>query len=83
MGSQIRISDKKTTRTSKNTKKGHGNIFRRIGKSTTTTTKKKLDQKVQAKEGKLKRYRDRTKQCGQNRTLQNSESKFSQQVGGE
>ena len=38
------------------------------------------NQKVQEKKGRLKRYQYRTKQCRQNRTFQNKERKFYQQV---
>ena len=37
---------------------------------------------MRAKEGRLKRYRDKTKQYKQNRTFQNNERKFYQQLGG-
>ena len=40
-----------------------------------------MNQKVQTKEGKLKRYRQRVKQYRPNRTYQNNERKFYQQVG--
>ena len=40
-------------------------------------------QKVLAKEGRLKRYRQRVKQYRQNRTFQNNERKFYQQLGGD
>ena len=40
-------------------------------------------QKVLAKEGRLKRYRQRVKQYKQNRTFQNNERKFYQQLGGD
>ena len=40
-------------------------------------------QKVMAKEGRLKRYRQRVKQYRQNRTFQNNERKFYQQLGGD
>ena len=42
-----------------------------------------LNQKVLAKEGIVKRYRDRVKQYRQNRTFQNNEKKkkFYQEVG--
>ena len=40
-------------------------------------------QKVLAKEGRLKRYRQRVKQYTQNRTFQNDERKFYQQLGGD
>ena len=43
---------------------------------------KEINQKVLAKEGRLKRYRQRVKQYRQNRTFQNSERKFYQQLGG-
>ena len=33
-------------------------------------------------EGRLKRYRDRTKQYKQNRTFQNNENKFYEQISG-
>ena len=42
-----------------------------------------LYQKVLAKEGRLKRYRQRVKQYRQNRTFQNNERKFYQQLGGD
>ena len=41
-----------------------------------------INQKVLAKEGRLKRYRQRVKQCRQNRTFQNTARKFYQQLGG-
>ena len=41
-----------------------------------------INQKVLAKEGILKRYRQRVKQYRQNRTFQNNERKFYQQLGG-
>ena len=41
-----------------------------------------INQKVLAKEARLKRYRDRIKQYRQNRTFQNNERKFYPQVGG-
>ena len=40
-------------------------------------------QKVLAKEGRLKRYLQRVKQYRQNRTFQNNERKFYQQLGGD
>ena len=40
-------------------------------------------QKVLAKEGRLKRYRQRVKQYRQNRTFQNNERKLHQQLGGD
>ena len=41
-----------------------------------------INQKVLAKEERLKRYRQRVKQYRQNRTFQNHERKFYQQLGG-
>ena len=41
-----------------------------------------INQKVMAKEGRLKRYRRRVKQYRQNSTFQNNERKFYQQLGG-
>ena len=40
-----------------------------------------INQKVLAKEGRLKRYRQRVKQNRLNRTFQNNERKFYQQLG--
>ena len=45
-----------------------------------TTQVEKINQKILAKEGRLKRYRERVKQ---NRTFQNNERKFYLQDGGE
>ena len=42
-----------------------------------------INQKVLAKEGRLKRYRQRVKQYRQNRTFQNKERKFYRQLGGD
>ena len=41
-----------------------------------------INQKVLAKEGRLNRYRQKVKQYRQNRTSQNKERKFYQQLGG-
>ena len=43
---------------------------------------KEINQKVIVKEGRLKRYRQRVKQYRKNRTFQNNERKFYQQLGG-
>ena len=40
-----------------------------------------INQNVLAKEGRLKKYRQRVKQYKQNRIFQNNERKFSQQLG--
>ena len=59
------------------------------GKRMEKTTREKItvqleeiNQKVLANEGRLKRYRQRVKQCRQNRTFQNNKRKFYQQLGG-
>ena len=53
------------------------------GKRMEKTTREKITvQKVLAKEGRLKRYRQRVKQYRQNRTFQNNETKFYPQLGG-
>ena len=58
------------------------------GKKEQTTWEKiavqleEINQKVLAKEGRLKRYRQRVKQHRQNRTFQNNERKFYHQLGG-
>ena len=47
-----------------------------------TVQLEEINQKVLAKEGRLKRHRQRVKQYRQNRTFQNNERKFYQQLGG-
>ena len=47
-----------------------------------TVQLEEINQKVLAKERGLKRYRKRVKQYKQNRTFQNNERKFYQQLGG-
>ena len=47
-----------------------------------TVQLEEINQKVLAKEGRLKIYRQRVKQYRQNRTFQNHERKFYQQLGG-
>ena len=42
-----------------------------------------INQKLLAKEGRLKRYRKRVKQYRKSSTFQNNERKFSQQLGGD
>ena len=48
-----------------------------------TVQLEEIHQKVLEKEGRLKRYRQRVKQYRQNRTFQNNERKFYQQLGGD
>ena len=61
------------TRTDKEDKAIQGKITIKLGE---------INQKLLAKEGKLKKYRQRVKQYRQNRTFQNNERKSYQQVGG-
>ena len=66
-------------------KKNSGIIWNRKEKTThekLTIKLEEINQKVLAKEGRLKRYRQRVKQYRQNRTFQNNERKFYQQWGG-
>ena len=42
----------------------------------------KIKQKILAKEGRLKRYRQRVKQYRQNKTFENNERKYYQRLGG-
>ena len=46
-----------------------------------TTHLEEINQKLVAKEGRRKRYRDRVKQYRQNRTFLKNEKKFYQEVG--
>ena len=46
-----------------------------------TVQLEEINQKVLAKEGRLKRYRQRVKQYRENRTFQNNERKFYQRLG--
>ena len=81
MENQIRIADKKTTPTK--ILKKNMTIYSDEAKKLLLERRVQLEgtnQKVQVKEGRLKIYRDMTKQ---NRTFQNNERKFYQQVGGE
>ena len=78
--SQTWITNEKTT-TSKNTETEHKEIFRWNCKSMPTRTKNKTweDQpKNPGGKGRLKRYRDKTKQFRLNSTFQNNEKKFNQ-----
>ena len=52
---------------------------RNMGKITVQL--EQISQKILAKEGRLKRYRQKIKQYGQNRTFQNNEREFYQQLG--
>ena len=58
-------------------------IKRKQYKKKITKQLEEINQKVKAKEGRLRRYRQRVKQYRQNRIFQNNERKFNQQVGGD
>ena len=86
-GWEIRLESqiKKNTQTSPNNKKERR--WNKRGKKEQATWEKttvqlEINQKILAKEGRLKRYRQRVKQYRQNRTFQNNERKFYQQLGG-
>ena len=67
-------------------KKDAGIIMNRKEKTTQeklTIQLEEINQKVLAKEGRLMRYRQRVKQYRQNRTFQNNERKFYQQLEGD
>ena len=67
-------------------KKDAGIITNRKEKTTQeklTIQLEEINQKVPAKEGRLKRYRQRVKQYRQNRAFQNNVRKFYQQLGGD
>ena len=89
LGMSARNSDKKNPR--KQTKmikqKKDAGIMRTIKEKTTheklTIQLKEINQKVLAKEWRLKKYRQRVKQNRQNRTFQNNGRKFYQQLGGD
>ena len=87
-GWEIRLETqiKKTTKTSQNGLKNRGAEI--IGEKKEQATQEKItvqleeiNQKVLAKEGRLKRYRQKVKQYRQNRSFQNNERKFYLQLG--
>ena len=85
MGISTRNSDKKNLRKQvKMIKQKKDTGIIRNSKEKTTQEKltiqlEEINQKVLAKEGRLKRYQQRVKQYRQNRTFQNNERKFYQQ----
>ena len=88
MRNSTRNSDKKSTKKAKmiKQKKDAGIIKNRKEKTTQeklTIQLEEINQKALAKEGRLKRYRQRVKQYRQNRTFKNNERKFYQQLGGD
>ena len=70
------IKQKKDTRIIRNRKE-------KITQEKITIQLEEINQKVLAKEGRLKRYRQRVKQYRQNRTFQINGRKFYQQLGGD
>ena len=89
-GWEIRLETqmKKSTKTGQDdkTKENAGTRGDEKEKSNTRKISIQLEennQKVLTKEGRLKRYRQRVKQYRQNRTFQNNERKFYQQLGGD
>ena len=87
MGNSTGNANKKTTKTSQNDKKNERGWNKLLKKGTgnrgkITVQLEEINQNVLAKEGRLKRYRQRVKQYRQNRTSQNNERKFYQRLGG-
>ena len=88
MGNSTGKAAKTSTKTGQKdkTKERRWNRWKQKGKGNTRKIPVKheeINQKVHVKEGKLKRYRQRLKQYRQNRTFQNNERKFYQQLGGD
>ena len=86
MGTQTRITDKKLWQQAKIPKQNIKIYSDKTEKEQQLEWKIKLEktkQKIPAKEGRIKRYLDKTKQFTQNRTFQNNDRKFYQQAVGE
>ena len=89
MGISTRNSNKKKLRKGQKVikQKKNAKIDRNRKEKTTqeklTIQLEEIYQKVLAKEGRLKRYRQRVKQYRQNRIFKNNERKFYQQLGGD
>ena len=88
MGISARNSDRKPTKTTESDKRKKKAEMNRNRREKTTQEKltiqlEEIYQKVLAKEGRLKRYRQRVRQYRQNRTFQNNERKFFRQLGGD
>ena len=88
MGNLTGNADKKSTKTGQNDKTIENAGICRNKKEKATQEKiaiqlEEINQKVLAKERRLKRYRQRVKQYRQNKTFQNNERKFCQQLGGD
>ena len=77
MGNSTENADKKSTKTCQNdkTKERRWNMERQKEKGNTIKLQE-TEQKVLAKEGRLKRYRQRVKQYRQNKTFKTNEKKF-------
>ena len=86
-GWEIRLESqiKKTTKTNPNDEERRRNKRGEKEQATwgkITVQLEEINQKILAKEGRLKRCRQRVKQYRQDRTFQNNERKFYQQLGG-
>ena len=87
MGNSAGTADKKSTKTGQNGKtKRSWYMWEQNGKDNKrkkiTVQLEEINQKVMAKERRLKRYRQRVKQYRQKRTFQNNKRKFYRQLGG-
>ena len=86
MGNSTANADKESTKRCQNGKtKRSWNMWADNGKDNKrkiTVQLEEINQKVLAKEWRLKRYRQRVKQYKQNRKLQKNERKFYQKLGG-
>ena len=85
MGNSTGKADKKATKTGKKNKQRRdagtrGDKKEKATQGNMTIQLEEIDQKVLAKEGRLKRYRQRVKQYRLNGTFQNNERKFYQQI---
>ena len=88
MGNSTGNANNKTTKTSQNDKKKRDAEINRNKKELATQEKitvqlEEINEKVLAKERRLKWYRQRVKHYRQNRTFQNNNRKFYQQLGGD
>ena len=85
MGTSIRNTDeKKSTKTGQNDKKKRSdtgiirNRREKVTQEKLAIQLEEIEQKVLAKEGRIKRYRQKVKQFRQNRTFQNNERELYQ-----
>ena len=87
MGISTGNAHKNSTKTVQNNKTKYAGIGRdekeKAKREKITMQLEKINQKVLTKEERLKRYRQRVKQYWKDRTFQNNERKFYQQLGGD